>query len=92
MLKQLMKSKNDDLTFPWFALFIQALLSGWFIFRAIYPDKLDTMEEFNSCYDYLLGACIGLAILGQIMAWADKLSKRVAALEEKLNQLKRPGE
>lgn len=92
MLKQFMKSNNDDLKFPWVSVFIQALAAGWFMFCAIFRDKLDTMEEFNAGMSCLLGVCLGLGILGQIMVWADKLSKRVAALEEKLSKSMRPEE
>ncbi|MDP1587540.1 MAG: hypothetical protein Q8M07_07360 [Prosthecobacter sp.] len=87
-----MKTNSNDLAFPWVSVFIQALAAGWIMSGSIFRDKLDTMEEFNAGMSYLLGACMGLAILGQIMVWANKLSKRVAALEEKLSKSMRPEE
>jgi hypothetical protein len=92
MLKPLMKSNNDNLKFPWASVLIQALAAGWFIFCAIFRDKLDTMEEFHAGMSYLLGVCIGLSGLGLILICASKLVRRIEVLEEKLNKLKRPEE
>ncbi|MFN0079514.1 MAG: hypothetical protein ACKVY0_23865 [Prosthecobacter sp.] len=87
-----MKSKDDELRFPWGDLFWLMLIVGYLIKDAIRQGDLDPKADYYNTGYFIMAIAMLVATVATLALWASKVIKKIRAMEQEIEKLKRPEE